>query len=362
MDYETSGNLNEFKIRCIILCCLSYIKGKRAVVFHRGLTNKLSFLYVSKPLNPLPTLIDDLYHNYGIPTSPEGHKHHRPGWVNIECPHCQGDGYHLGFNTQEAYFYCFRCGSHPVNVTLMKLLQVSYNQAEELSKTYKLSKKRQSIQTPTFNPGVVKIKKKGFKFPSDITELQKPHKKYLLKRNFDPDYLVKTWDVKATSPFSKLDGIDYRYRILIPILWDDKPVTFQARDYTGKQEIKYKACPEEREAVHHKHILYGHPSLWQKRRGILVEGVFDVWRLRQSACCTFGTGYTTEQVRLMIKLFDELFILFDPEPIAQKTARGLQQELAFWGVKAHIYTDISTDPGDMSDEDATYLLKEFKML
>lgn len=306
-------------------------------------------------------MIDDLYHKYGIPTSPEGHKHHRPGWVNIECPHCKGDGYHLGFNTQGAYFYCFRCGGHPVNVTLMKLFQVSYTQAETIAKTYKLFK-RATIENTAFTPGLVKIKKKSFKFPSEIIELEKQHKQYLIKRNFDPDYLVETWGLKGTSPFSKLDGIDYRFRILIPILWDKKPVTFQARDYTGKQEIKYKACPEEREIIHHKHILYGHPSLWEKRKGILVEGAADVWRLGVSACCTFGTGYTREQVRLMTKMFDELVILFDPEPLAQKSALSLQQELAFWGVRSHVYTDISTDPGDMSDDDATHLLKELKML
>lgn len=316
-------------------------------------------------------MIEDLYHKYGIPTSPEGHKHHRPGWVNIECPHCQGDGYHLGFNTEQTYFYCFRCGSHPVNVTLMKLLKVSYTQAESISQTYKLLKKRTSTQIPTFTSGRIKIKKEGFKFPSDITELQKQHKQYLSnKRNFDPDYLAKTWNIKGTSPFSSLSvtredtivRINYKYRILIPVTWEGRPVTFQARDYTGKQEIKYMACPEEREIIHHKHILYGHPSLWEKRRGILVEGALDVWRLGLSACCTFGTGYTTEQVRLMIKVFDELFILFDPEPVAQKRAKILQQELAFWGVKAHIYTDVLTDPGDMSDDDANHLLKEFKML
>src|SRR5690606_34062072 len=136
---------------------------------------------------------------------------------------------------------------------------------------------------PVFNPGLVKIRKKKFRFPSDIGPLQTPHKKYLIKRNFDPDELVSLWGIQSTSPFSSLSiengKIQYKYRILIPILWEGRPVTFQARDYTGKQSIKYLACPEEREIIHHKHILYGHPSLWENRRGVLVEGVFDVWRL-----------------------------------------------------------------------------------
>lgn len=248
----------------------------------------------------------------------------------------------------------------------MQLLHLPYNQAKAVADTYKLSRKGQSVNNPTFTPGLVKIKKKKFRFPSEITELQSQHKKYLRNRGFRPNELVQNWNIKGTSPTSRLDGIDYKYRILIPIPWEGKDVTFQARDYTGKQSIKYLACPEEREAIHHKHILYGHPSLWEKRRGILVEGVFDVWRLRLSACCTFGTGYTDEQVRVMVQLFDELYILFDPEPIAQKRAMGLQQELAFWGVKAHLLTDyetgILTDPGDMTQEQADTLLRNLNFL
>ena len=314
-------------------------------------------------------MIDDLYHKYGTPTAPEGHKHHRNGWVNIECPFCSdgnSSGYHLGFNTENAYFYCWRCGSHQVETVLMKLLRIPYNQAKDIADTYKLHRK--GFVRPSFTPGIVKIKKKSFKFPSDVTDLKSPHKKYLINRGFDPQYLIDNWDIKGTGPTSTLDHINYKYRILIPILWNEKPVTFQARDYTGKQAIKYLACPEERETIHHKHILYGHPSLWQKRRGILVEGVFDVWRLRLSACCTFGTGYTTEQVRVMVKMFDELYILFDPEPVAQKRASELKEELSFWGVKTQLLMGVGskkgilTDPGDMPQEDADHMLKELKML
>lgn len=314
-------------------------------------------------------MIDDLYHKYSIPVAPEGHKHSRPGWVNIECPHCVKEGgYHLGFNQENAYFYCWRCGSHSIHTTLMKLLRVSYNEADSIAKTYKLFRKKvfQKSTAP-----VVKINKQTFRFPSEIVDLQKPHKQYLVKRNFDPDYLAEVWGLKGTSPTSSLSitrndvtvKIDYKYRILIPIEWEGRAVTFQARDYTGKQEIKYKACPEERESIHHKHILYGHKSLWEKRRAILVEGAADVWRIGVNACCTFGTGYTPEQTRLIVEKFDELFIMFDPEPIAQKRAKELQQELAFWGVKAVLYDPgLTTDPGDMTEEQARYVLKDLKMI
>lgn len=40
-----------------------------------------------------------LYHDYGVDHRTEGHKHCRPGWVNTECPFCEGNkGFHLGWN------------------------------------------------------------------------------------------------------------------------------------------------------------------------------------------------------------------------------------------------------------------------
>lgn len=306
-------------------------------------------------------MIEDLYNKYGIDTAPEGHKHSRPGWVNTACPFCKSDEdrYHLGFNTNGPYFYCFRCGKHGIEDSLMKILKVSLNQAKELADKYKLRRRVNSEYS--FKPGLVKIKKKGFRYPTDTGPLLKPHKQYLEKRGFDPDYLVKHWDIKGTSPLSKLDGIDYRYRILAPIFWEGKVVSFQARDYTGKQELKYRVCPEEREVVHHKDILYGHPTLWEKRRGLLVEGIFDVWRMQFAACCCFGTGYTSEQIRVMTKMFDELFILFDPEPLAQKSAKSLADELGFWGVKAELVKLQKTDPGDMTQKQADLLLKSLNL-
>lgn len=308
----------------------------------------------------------DLYQHYGIDTAPEGHKHHRPGWLNIECPHCSGSfGYHLGFNIEDAYFYCFRCGSHSIQETLMKLLNVRFQQADAIAKSYKLFRKGYSQDTQATLKHI-KIKKKGFKLPSGIIPLQKSHRRYLESRGFNSYELENDWGLVATDPTSSLDGIPYKYRILAPIQWEGQTVSFQARDWTGKQELKYRACPEERERIHHKHILYGHPSLWEKRRAFLVEGIFDVWRLRLSACCTFGTGYTNEQAKLMVKMFDELFILFDPELIAQKRAMELQQELSFWGVNAHLLTDretgLLTDPGDMTQEEADHLLRQYDML
>lgn len=303
--------------------------------------------------------LDNLYLDYNIEQAPEGHKHHREGWINTICPYCSGDlGFHLGYNLSENYFFCWRCGFHQIIVTLSALIRVSPFKANELARQYRIRKKVIVVHT-SINESI-KINKKVFKLPSGIISLNKAHKRYLERRNFDPEMLTKKWGLQGTSPTSMLDGIAYKYRILSPIFWDGKMVSFQTRDYTNRQEKKYMACPQEREIVHHKHLLYGDQNSWGDV-GVCVEGTFDVWRLGHKAFSTLGIGYTAEQVRLIAKYFKKVFIIFDPEVQAKKQAKKLQEELQFRGVQAINYISLETDPADLSQDDANHLLKELKL-
>ncbi len=303
--------------------------------------------------------LSNFYSDYLIETAPEGHKHSREDWINVPCPYCTGSqGYHLGYNTTDNYFFCWRCGHHPILSTLMKLANISHSQAREFVKQYRIRKGgRKRVASSNEK---IKINRYPFKFPTGIGPLNKAQIKYLERRNFDPEELIKKWGVLGTSPMSQLDGIQYKYRILVPIYWEGKLVSFQTRDYTNKQEKKYMACPQKREVIHHKHLLYGQMEL-QTDIGICVEGVFDVWRLGGRAFSTLGIGYTREQVYLISKLFEEVFIIFDPEKQAQEQAEKLRGELRARKVKVHIHIGLDSDPAALSQDDANHLLKELKL-
>ena len=151
---------------------------------------------------------------------------------------------------------------------------------------------------------------------------------------------------------------DYANRLFIPILWDDREVSFQTRDMTGKARVKYKACLPAFEAVHHKHIVYGRPDRWTKT-GIAVEGVTDAWRLGPQAFAVFGIEYKAEQVNLIRRLFDRVVIVFDSEPQAQRQARKLALSLAAAGTETQVLTlGPGLDPGAMAADDAAALLRE----
>jgi DNA primase len=181
--------------------------------------------------------------------------------------------------------------------------------------------------------------------------MEKRHKQYLINRNFDPDKLEKTWDLRGAGYTG-----DYKFRIIAPIIFKNKIVSFQGRDITGQSTLKYKTCKTSEEAIHHKHILYGIDKV-KNRQAVIVEGITDVWRLGEGAVSTFGISYTEKQVLFISKYLDRAFILFDNEPTAQQKAKKLAIHLTSVGVKAEVVNIESNDPAELKQEDADYLMK-----
>lgn len=291
-----------------------------------------------------------LYQDYSVDYLTEGHKHCRDGWVNTPCPFCTGNpGYHLGYELDANYYFCWRCGWHPITLTISKLLNVSEQEVYTLVSGYGLIVSKPKKATPS--PKTIE-----HRLPSGAGPMGVPHRRYLTLRKFDPEKLEREWKLMGTGPISLLDGINYRFRILIPFIWNDIQVSFDSRDITGKHMSRYMACPKSRELILHKNILYGKQEKW-KETGILVEGPTDVWRLGTSSFAVSGIKYTATQVREMARAFKRVAVCFDDDPQAVIQANKIVAELKFRGVDA-FRVDIVGDPGGMEQDDADYLVKQ----
>ena len=103
--------------------------------------------------------IERIYSNYSIPLADDSDKHYREGWINTSCPFCTGNpGYHLGFNIDKNYFYCWRCGGHPITKTLSAVLGISFREINDILRQYP-GRSRVRTNRPIF-------KQLKFKFPS----------------------------------------------------------------------------------------------------------------------------------------------------------------------------------------------------
>lgn len=265
------------------------------------------------------------------------------GWVNIQCPFCDDDTNHGGINTAGGYFYCWKCGWHSLFDLIAELTELRSYEVSQILNTYD-------------RPEIIKKRKKSYakniELPLETIELQKQHKMYLQNRNFDYTQLQKTWNIKGT-----LNTGPYSYRIIAPIYYKNKLVSYQARDITDKASIKYKACKIKKEIIHHKHMCYGIDKI-ENKKGIIVEGITDVWRIGSGAICTFGTSYTPQQVQFIKNHLDTIFILYDfREKQAKEKATKLCCDLSLFCSVEIIELDVEGDPGNMSQKDADYLKK-----
>ena len=295
--------------------------------------------------------IKQLYDDFSVDYAEAGHKNVRDGWIGTDCPFCVGkQRMHLGYNLDGDYFNCWQCGPHPTRDTLIKLLNVDEKSVKKLIHQYGGHDGRARVR--------LQRDKKPFKFPSSTGPLLPVHKQYLLDRGFDPDRLESEWDLRGSGPISRLDVYDYRLRVIAPVMWGGEVVTFQGRDITDRQMAKYKACPEEYEKVHHKHILYGKQESWGST-GLIVEGITDVWRFGPAAAGTFGITYTRKQLRTIRDAFNRVFILYDPEEQAQRQAKKMRLELGGYtkSIEVHI-VQLERDPGSMDQDEADYLVKQ----
>lgn len=282
----------------------------------------------------------------GIPYAEKGTQISR-NFVGIDCPFCGDDNMHGGFHLYKEYYNCWRCGWTPLQKVIATLEDITEREASRIIKDFTI----RGIRTKKTESRSLKIKKGTLKLPLGCGPLKKNHKIYLRGRNFNPDKLEKQFKLMGTGPTGR-----YKFRIIAPIYYRGKMVSYQGRDYTDLQTLRYKACAEPDELLHHKLILYNIKKKYKKI--ILVEGITDVWRMGSRTVALFGTGYTKAQLILLSRLYRQVFILFDSEQEAQKRATNLMSELTALGVETENVVLSSGDPGDLTTKEARDLKRE----
>lgn len=290
--------------------------------------------------------IIEFLNEYGVEYITEGTKHCTEGWIQIECPFCVGNpGYHLGFNMNEEYWNCWRCDWHSMEEVVMELTNSSKMEARYIIKQFN------GRPSPLINQKKIKVFATKLSLPLGTKPLQKQHRIYLHKRKFNDVSLEKLWDLKGTGFVGP-----YKHRIIAPILFEGRLVSYQGRDITDKQTSKYKACKKNLELMEHKHLLYGLDQV--KGSTIVVcEGITDVWRMGRGAVATFGTSYTQKQIELLSH-FSKIYMMFDTGEIeASRHAEKAAYSLSSLGLEVDIVELDKGDPADLNQEEADHIMK-----
>jgi DNA primase len=270
------------------------------------------------------------------------------GWVGISCPICQDLSSHGGINLEKGYYSCWLCGGHSLIKVIRALEGVSHAEAKKRIEEYQ-----------THSPTTVKKytdtpPKSDITFPIGTSAIKDQHKRYLQTRGFNPDEILEKYHILGTGPvaFINSDGrkINYSNRIIIPIIYQNRVVSYQGRDITGQAKIKYIPCLKTEEVMHMKHILYNLDNCGDT--AVIMEGVLDVWRWGDGGLCTFGIQYTDEQLLCLLESgIRRVVVMFDFEPQAQRQAKKLVSALKLFGVSAQNYNLGDKDPAELSEQE-----------
>jgi hypothetical protein len=286
--------------------------------------------------------IQEILRDHGVEFASAGEHHHaRPNWLALRsCPFCSSQNYHLGWNLSKGFFNCWKCRGHRTVVTLIRL-GVPYPVAVAFSKDKDLL------------PGEVPTKRIKLVEPPGRGPLLKIHRDYLRGRGFDPEALVKTWELEGIGRGSRL-----AWRIYIPIHRKERRVSWTTRAVGERIKDRYISAGPEEESMNHKDTLYGLDFC--RHAAIVVEGPADAWNIGPGAVATFGTSYSDAQVLLLSKI-PYRWICFDSSVSAQKTAELLASELAPFPGETRIVQLNAEDPGMASRKEVGILRKMTKM-
>lgn len=272
-------------------------------------------------------------------------RHTSSGWIGVNCPFCSDSTFHGGFNIAKGYYSCWKCGGSSLEKIIKQLLRISSVEALELKEAYTIN----TIQTTH----------KKTEHPEKIEmigeELRSVHKKYLKARNFSPEELMEKYHLTGTitSP------APYKYRLIVPIFHSGKLISFQGRDVTGEQELRWKGLSPEKSVMNYKHTLYGLSNTSLDQVGV-VEGIADQWRMGDGFVATFGTAMTNQQIKLLSR-FKKVFLLYDPDAFdkSQQYAKHIKA-INPRAVVEYIDMEIpqGSDPAELNEKEVRYFRRE----
>jgi len=265
------------------------------------------------------------------------------GWINIGCPICGDVSNHGGFNIETGKYNCWKCGKHNSIYILQLLLRKSKNEVIKILDNYSVFNRR-IVKNNNENDNKRQLGFLGY-------ELKEIHKNYLIKRNFNPDFIKSKYKITGFT----FENSYWQYRLMIPIFYNSRIVNYIGRDVSGKQE-RYLNLPNEKAIINLKNILYNLDNV-KEDKIVIVEGVFDVWRGGDNFVATFGTSFTKKQI-LQILNYEKIYIIFDCENEAQEKAKELGKILSQFSKKVSVI-DLelkNRDLADLTDEE----MKELK--
>jgi len=245
-------------------------------------------------------------------------KNVKDGNIAITCPvsFCNDNSNHRGISLETKFSNCWKCGEVLSPIDLIMILdQCNYKKAESILKKYQEEEYYQK-------EGERIVSRKRISLPKEcLNDIPESHKKYLIRRNFDPLYLTKRYDLKFITNLNK----KYAFRIIIPFYLNSRLITFSTMSIADNSFQRYKHQSKSEAVIDCSRTLYNIDHCGTSC--IIVEGVTDVWRIGDGAVGMMGVFFTKEQIQMLIdKGIKKVFVCYDAD--AKKEAKKLAHQIS----------------------------------
>jgi hypothetical protein len=191
---------------------------------------------------------------------------------------------------------------------------------------------------------------------------------YIQRRQFDPAELTNKWGVNyclgAESdkdgfiPGTRIYSNLVKNRIIVPIKRDGIQIGWQARAIDDISYPKYYTMP----GLPKSHILFNGDKAKDFKFGVIVEGVFDAFRVGERAVALLGKSMSYAQRMLAIAYWGEggCCVMLDDDAVEDMAATtNMFSAQAFkWGMFS-VTPPEGHDPGSMTNESIWSLISSY---
>lgn len=173
-----------------------------------------------------------------------------------------------------------------------------------------------------------------------ITSLKYDHPAcdFLLKRGFDPYHVGSVYEIG----YCDINAGNLKGHIVIPVKMSGNLVGWQARAIYPSRR-KYYTC----KGMRTSRVLYGYDLIPDGYDYVvLVEGIFDVWRVGPPAVALFGTAVSYHHQEILLKRgIKDVLIMLDAD--AKQKAEKIAEQLSRY-FRVVIVNLPEGDPADFS--------------
>lgn len=292
--------------------------------------------------------IQEVLDELQIPYTTRG-KNVSEGWIGTQCPFpgCDDHSNHCGLCLTSPVCSCFACGTTGNYLNFLAAHLGSWAKAIEILQKFSPIELKKPYQQEKYNKAIhVELPKEATKNPT------KYQNQYIKKRGYNLKKIEILYDLYYCGPIGK-----WANRIIVPIYYNNRLVTFSSIDIAEKSKLRYKHLSKEKSIYHCKELLYGMESITNFDIVMVVEGFFDLLRIGQNCVCTMGTIITPDQFKLLTR-FKKVVTVFDGDDAGYKNSIKIANDLSVFTEVERIILPKGTDPDSLEESD----IKELKQM